>query len=99
MGVESAADRAYLLRTADFGVVVVIGSTTTVGLVDLVTDPMLMGAVVGQNASKRSVLVRTSDIGSLVIGGAITVDGTVYVANDIQMEPPDGAFTRVWLHD
>ena len=97
MGVESAADRLYMLRSADFGVAVVIGATTTEGQVDEVTDPALSGNVVGQNATYRSVLVRTADLGALAISGAITVGGTVYAAKDIQAEGPDGLFTRVWL--
>lgn len=87
-----------MLRTEDFGVVVVCGGVTSVGIVKMQDDPQLMGRVVGQNGRVRSVLIRTADLGTLALSGAITVDGTAYVARDIQAEAPDGLFTRIELH-
>ena len=95
--IESAGDRRYLLNADDFGVVVVIGTVTTVGQVDDQMDPVLEGGVVGQNARIRSVLIPTDDLNSLALGGSLTVDEISYTVRDIQAEPPDGLLTRIWL--
>lgn len=100
MSVESAADRLYLLRAADFGIAagVVISGVSTDGIVDDMDDPALMGSVVGQTKKIKTVLIVTAALNGLTIGGALTVGGVSYTANDIQAEPPDGLFTRIWLH-
>lgn len=77
----------------DFGVPVIAGSVTGLGILDMPGQLVADGMVV--NTDYR-LTVRTDQFGSLLYGDAVTVNGILYEVREALMID-DGAFTDLML--
>ena len=78
---------------ADFGVPVVAGGVTGLGILDMPDEYVADGMVISTDYSLR---VAAATFGRLMYGDGITVDGTNYQVRDMTLIE-DGVFARVQL--
>jgi len=88
MPVESDADRAALLDSDEFGVVVLVGGNNYDGIIDREYDEA-GDAIAPIQSSQPRIWMRDIDIAaeSIEIGSSITAGGVPYGVNAVQ---PDG---------
>lgn len=84
-----------------FGVPVVVGTTSTLGLFDATAGPEQIGDDRGHRFAQMqvetpSVLVETGKLPGLKIRDELQVDGRAYTVRYPSREE-DGAMTRIWL--
>jgi hypothetical protein len=78
---------------ADFGVPVVAGGVTGLGILDMPDEYVADGMVISTDYTLK---VATATFGRLLYGDAITVDGISYQVRDMTLIE-DGVFARVQL--
>ena len=88
---------------ADFGVPVVFAGAPAglLGIEDVAgLDVFAVTELPRVSATDRTVLVKTSALAAFGgIDAALTVDGVAYVARDVLLAPPDGAYTVIALQN
>ena len=87
-------DLSVFLDLNGFGVPVVAGAVSGVGILDLNSELILGGEI---NVIDCMLTVPTALFGTLGYGDAITVDGTSYKVETAPMRFDDGMFCRVPL--
>ena len=87
-------DLTVFLDLNGFGVPVVAGAVSGVGILDLNSELILGGEI---NMIDYVLTVPTALFGTLGYGDAITVDGTSYKVETAPMRFDDGTFCRVPL--
>ena len=87
-------DLSVFLDLNGFGVPVVAGAVSGVGILDLNSELILGGEI---NVIDYMLTVPTATFGTLGYGDAITVDGTSYKVETAPMRFDDGVFCRVPL--
>jgi hypothetical protein len=87
-------DLTVFLDLNGFGVPVVAGAVSGVGILDLNSELILGGEI---NVIDYLLTVPTATFGGLGYGSVITVDGENYKAETAPMRFDDGAFCRVAL--
>ena len=87
-------DLTAFLDLDGFGVPVVAGAVSGVGILDLNSELILGGEI---NVIDYMLTVPTALFGNLGYGQAITVDGTSYKCETAPMRFDDGTFCRVAL--
>lgn len=78
---------------ADFGVVVVKGATTTVGVLDMPSEVIAGGMVI---TTDYALTYKTSALPGLAYGDALTVDGQAYTVRESRAQD-DGKFSIAYL--
>ena len=81
------------LFLADFGVAVVSGAVTGLGILDMPSEIVADGVVL---TTDYKVTVKTSQFGGLIYGAGVTVDGVNYQVREA-MKVDDGSFTELML--
>ena len=81
------------LFLADFGVAVVSGAITGLGILDMPSEIVADGVVL---TTDYKVTVKTSQFGGLIYGAGVTVDGVNYQVREA-MKVDDGSFTELML--
>jgi len=86
MAIETEADRAIYLDTADFGVTVTKADATTFsGIWDLrFTLIQPNGLTIGLESAEPRLMARTSDVSTLAHGDALTIQSIGYVVRGIE---------------
>lgn len=79
---------------ADFGVPVVVGSSTHIGIFDRFSEFVLDGQAV---SVENALTVKTSELGGLTYGDLLTVDGASYMVRHEPMRVGDGMLCIVPL--
>jgi hypothetical protein len=87
-------DLSAFLDLNDFGVPVVAGAVSGVGILDMNSELILGGEI---NVIDYLLTVPTATFGGLGYGSVITVDGTGYKCETQPMRFDDGTFCRVAL--
>jgi hypothetical protein len=87
-------DLTVFLDLNGFGVPVVAGAVSGVGILDMNSELILGGEI---NVINYLLTVPTATFGGLGYGSVITVDGTGYKCETQPMRFDDGAFCRVAL--
>ena len=87
-------DLSVFLDLNGFGVPVVAGAVSGVGILDVNSDLILGGEI---NMIDYLLTVPTATFGSLGYGDAITVDGVGYKVETQPMRFDDGVFCRIPL--
>lgn len=77
----------------DFGVSVVLGSVSGLGVLDM-PDQVVGGGLV--QSTDYSLICKTADFGGATLGDAILVDGLAYEVRDVN-KIDDGRFCRLSL--
>lgn len=98
MAIESAADRAAMLSSDDFGVAITVGASTIYGIFDKEYFAV-QGGEVDTESDMPTVLVQSSDVTaqSIAVATALTISGDSYTVVSVQ---PDGqGMTRLVLRD
>jgi len=81
------------LFLADFGVTVVAGAVSGVGILDMPSEIIADGVVL---TTDYKVTCKASLFGSLLYGAAVTVDGVNYSVREV-MKIDDGSFVELML--
>lgn len=81
------------LFLADFGVSVVAGATTGLGILDMPSELIVDGQVL---STDYTLTCETSKFGNLLYGSSITVDSTAYTVRSASLLS-DGKFTVLSL--
>lgn len=81
------------LFLADFGVAVVSGAVSGLGILDMPSEIVADGVVL---TTDYKVTVKTSQFGGLIYGAGVTVDGVNYQVREA-MKVDDGSFTELML--
>lgn len=81
------------LFLSDFGVDVVAGSTTGLGILDMPTELIVDGQVL---STDYTLTCESSKFGNLLYGSAITVNGAAYTVRSAALIS-DGVFTQLSL--
>jgi hypothetical protein len=89
-----AEDLTVFLDLNGFGVPVVAGAVSGVGILDLNSELILGGEI---NVIDYLLTVPTADFGNLGYGSTVVVDGQTYKAETAPMRFDDGMFCRVAL--
>ena len=87
-------DLSVFLDLDGFGVPVIAGAVSGVGILDVNSDLILGGDI---NTIDYLLTVPTATFGSLRYGDAITVDGQSYKVETESMRFDDGVFCRIPL--
>jgi hypothetical protein len=87
-------DFSVFLDPNGFGVPVVAGAVSGVGILDLNSELILGGEI---NVIEYLLTVPTATFGDLGYGSTVIVDGQTYKAETAPMRFDDGAFCRVAL--
>lgn len=77
----------------DFGVSVVAGAVSGLGILDMPTEMIVDGQVL---STDYTLTCESSKFGNLLYGAAITVDGTAYTVRAAALVS-DGVFTQLSL--
>lgn len=80
---------------ADFGVPVVSGALSGVGLFNC--PDQVIGGAFASVSTEYTVEVKTSVFGALTHNSAITVDGVAYTVKRVPEKLGDGAFCRIYM--
>jgi hypothetical protein len=78
---------------ADFGVTVISGAVSGMGILDMPSQVVADGMVL---TTDYRLTVKTSEFGGLIYGAAVTVDGVNYQVREA-MKIDDGQFTELML--
>lgn len=77
----------------DFGVSVVAGAVSGMGILDMPGEAILDGMVISTDYRVRCL---ASSFGAMAWGGSITVDGTAYTVREVRLLD-DGVFCEITL--
>lgn len=78
---------------ADFGVPVVRGATTTMGVLDMPSEVIAGGMVI---TTDYALTFKTSAMSDLGYNDALTVDGAAYTVREVRAQD-DGQFSIAYL--